>query len=237
MADPVLFTQLKAITAVRSTVGDPSGAATERWTDAEIADYLDRANMAVVLDTGTALRTQWDFNLSDGVQEYVMDKNFVEATSVKWWRAGSQSDQRELYYLTQRQWERCTHGTRSLLELRLTTRSGTSSVRIPRLPISHRSSSSVRSQERTRMGTRFGFGESRLLMSWSLPTRRTWNSRVIISRLPSPSQRPWSSGMMTSQGGLRPWRLVTRGSSRRSGWTSRGSIGLVARESSLVSPG
>jgi hypothetical protein len=86
--------------AVRNTIGDPDGAATERWTDAEIALYCDRAQLAVVLDTGTILRTSWKFSLTDAGQEYVMAENFVEAHRVKWLKADADTDQRELEYLT-----------------------------------------------------------------------------------------------------------------------------------------
>ena len=98
--EPLVWTQLITMDAVRNTIGDPNGAATERWTDAEIASYCDRAQLVVILDTGTILRTVWDFTLTDGAAEYVMAENFVEAHKVKWWKANDESDQRELTYLT-----------------------------------------------------------------------------------------------------------------------------------------
>jgi hypothetical protein len=104
MGDPVQWTQLKAIASVRNTIGDPLGAATERWTQAEIADYLDRAGQTVILDTQHILRTVWDFDMVADTQEYVMANNFLEATSVKWWKADDESDQRELSYMTFRRW-------------------------------------------------------------------------------------------------------------------------------------
>jgi hypothetical protein len=86
--------------SVRDTIGDPDGAATERWTDAEIARYCDRAGLMVVLDTGFVLRTAWTFSLANTTQEYVMAENFIEAHRVKWIKGGDDTDQRELEYLT-----------------------------------------------------------------------------------------------------------------------------------------
>jgi hypothetical protein len=103
MALPFQWHQAAAITQVRNTIGDPDGAATERWTDAEIASYLDRGGQALCLDTGTVLETYWTFDIVADTQEYAQHQNFIEAKSVKWERASD--DFRKLEFVTRDQWD------------------------------------------------------------------------------------------------------------------------------------
>jgi hypothetical protein len=106
MALPFEWTQDLAIKAVRNTIGDPDGAATERWTDAEIANYLDRAGQTVILDTQLVLRTEWEFLLVADQDEYTMAENFVEAYAVKWWKSDDESDQKKLEFIPFDEWNR-----------------------------------------------------------------------------------------------------------------------------------
>jgi hypothetical protein len=50
MGDPVVWDADKVVTALRNTVGDPSGATNVRWTDDEMDLYYNRGALQVVLD-------------------------------------------------------------------------------------------------------------------------------------------------------------------------------------------
>lgn len=84
MSTPYVWTFTKFVTAVRNTVGDPSGAATERWTDAEIEDYGNRSLLVVGRDAERAFETVWTASLVTDQYEYEMDASFDRDKWVEW---------------------------------------------------------------------------------------------------------------------------------------------------------
>jgi hypothetical protein len=103
VGNPTLWTGAAAITALRNTVQDPSGAAVTRWADADMAKYLDRAVQRIVADTETAVETSWTAALVDGTREYALPANFFKDKVVEYVK--ETTDVRRLVYLNREEFE------------------------------------------------------------------------------------------------------------------------------------
>jgi hypothetical protein len=86
--------------AIRTTIGDPSGANNQRWTQAEITAYANRAANQVVLDTEALVETVWNMTLTASTSEYELPDNFVKDKIVEILLAGAETDVRRLGYIT-----------------------------------------------------------------------------------------------------------------------------------------
>jgi hypothetical protein len=97
--DPFSWSATAAISATRNTVGDPDGAATERWLDAEVSVYLDRAQQVVVRELEIALPTVWTIDtIVLDQNNYAMPDNFDADKVVEY--QNTTSDIRRLAYVT-----------------------------------------------------------------------------------------------------------------------------------------
>jgi len=84
MGTPFLWTGTLTVDALRNTIGDPSGATTTRWTNAELVGYLNRAMLQVVADADTAFETVWTADLVDGTREYKLPDAWHSTAKVRW---------------------------------------------------------------------------------------------------------------------------------------------------------
>ena len=82
MGAPLVWAASTVITALRNTVGDPSGASVGRWTAAELDSYYNRAQLQVVGDTTKVLETIWFASPTDGQREYKLPAGFFQAKTV-----------------------------------------------------------------------------------------------------------------------------------------------------------
>jgi hypothetical protein len=101
MGDPYVWTGTAALSALRRSIGDPDpgGNYTPRWSDAELVDYLNRAQLHVALECEVSLKAVWSTDLVDGQREYKLPPNFFKSTGVDY-VAVSRSDVRPLTHLT-----------------------------------------------------------------------------------------------------------------------------------------
>lgn len=83
MGAPLIWLGSTAITALRNTIGDPSGATQTRWTDAELAAYLNRGQLQVTLDEPRMFLTEWTLSTADGTREYALPPSWVATQSVQ----------------------------------------------------------------------------------------------------------------------------------------------------------
>jgi hypothetical protein len=88
----------------RNTIGDPSGATTQRWTDAEIEGYANRAQYQVVLDTEVSLEAVFTIALVESQSEYELPTSFIRDKHVEY--EASTTDIRRLTYLTHDEYNR-----------------------------------------------------------------------------------------------------------------------------------
>lgn len=98
MGNPFVWTGTVAVKALRDTIGDPVSAATQRWVDADLVDYLNRGAQQVILATEYTLETQWEATTVNGTREYELPLNFVRDEAVEY--VNSTTDIRRLEYLT-----------------------------------------------------------------------------------------------------------------------------------------
>ena len=104
MGTPHLWTGTSFRTAIRNMIQDPTSAASQRWTDAELLDdYGNRAILQVVLDTETAVETSWTVPLVTATREYALPSNFLKDKVVE--VVKETTDVRRLAYLERDQFE------------------------------------------------------------------------------------------------------------------------------------
>lgn len=82
MSTPEIQTTDNAIIKVRNSIGDPSGATVTRWTDTEIAEYLDRGQMQVTLDEPRIFKTVWKCDPVQGTREYSLPASWVNTMGI-----------------------------------------------------------------------------------------------------------------------------------------------------------
>jgi len=95
--EPVIWTGTLVLGAVRDTVGDPDGAATERWTDLEISNYVNRAMLVIARDIEKGFETVWTMAFVTDQNSYEMEQSFDRDRWIEWQK--STSDIRELEFV------------------------------------------------------------------------------------------------------------------------------------------
>lgn len=95
MSTPEIQTGANAIIKVRNSIGDPSGATQTRWSDTELAEYLDRGQMQVTLDEPRIFKTVWTADLTASTREYSLPVSWVATQSVQFVKT-AYTDIREL---------------------------------------------------------------------------------------------------------------------------------------------
>lgn len=105
MGSPVLWTTAVAVTAVRNSIQDPASAASQRWTNAEIVSYLNRALLQLVADVETPIETSWTSDITEDEREIALPAAHVKPKVVEYIK--SASDVRRLEYLNREEYEAC----------------------------------------------------------------------------------------------------------------------------------
>jgi hypothetical protein len=99
MGNPVTWDADAVVTALRSTIGDPAGATVPRWSDTELDNYYNRAQLQVVLDADITVKAMWDTTIVESQREYKLPDAFFKAERVQY-IAPSDTDIRELRYMS-----------------------------------------------------------------------------------------------------------------------------------------
>jgi len=98
VGSPFVWTEATFIDALRNTIGDPAGAAAERWDTATLDGYGNRAMLQVGLDTdGRAFESSWIGDVTLDQREYKLPGGFYKAIKVEYIR--TPSDVRLLNYI------------------------------------------------------------------------------------------------------------------------------------------